>query len=410
MPSALTPPARGTRPRNRRAITIAAAVDLFARQGYPNVSMGDVAASTNVGASAIYRHFRGKADLLIAAIQTELQPYTAAVETAKQRCAAAPDASPQACLDDALRALSAAAVEHRKLGVLWQREARSLAPEELGEVRAEMRATTGMLRELVEAARPDLPSAHAGLLAWCAMGAIVSLGFHNLTLPRDALVELLTDIASTIVSAELAASPENGAGTPPRTASRSGGREGRAHDLTRRQEILATAVHLFADRGFGTVTVDEIGEAVGIAGPSLYGHFENKQQILAEAMAEGSHRLHRVVERVRTESQDPAAALAFLIDSYIDEALGDRFLLRVVLSDMDALEPEERAKVRSMQRDYIDAWSAFYGAVTGEETVRARIRVQAVLLLINDAVQTPHLQAVPDLRDALRAIAAAVLR
>ena len=57
-------PARGTRPSNRRQLIIDAATDLFCRRGYANVAMGDVAEAVAIGPSALYRHFRGKQDLL----------------------------------------------------------------------------------------------------------------------------------------------------------------------------------------------------------------------------------------------------------------------------------------------------------------------------------------------------------
>ncbi len=61
-------PARGTRPANRRQLIIAAAADLFSRRGYAGVGMGDVAEAVAIGPSALYRHFRGKQDLLAAVV------------------------------------------------------------------------------------------------------------------------------------------------------------------------------------------------------------------------------------------------------------------------------------------------------------------------------------------------------
>src|SRR5580765_4982416 len=57
-------PARGTRPSNRRELIVSAATDLFAGNGFENVSMSKVADAVAVGPSALYRHVSGKDQLL----------------------------------------------------------------------------------------------------------------------------------------------------------------------------------------------------------------------------------------------------------------------------------------------------------------------------------------------------------
>ena len=67
-------PARGTRPSNRRQLIIDAPTDSFSRKGYANVAMGDVAEAAAIGPSALYRHFRGKQDLLATVVEAALHP------------------------------------------------------------------------------------------------------------------------------------------------------------------------------------------------------------------------------------------------------------------------------------------------------------------------------------------------
>ena len=87
---AVVRPARGTRPPNRRQLIIDAATDLFCRKGYANVAMGDVAEAVAIGPSALYRHFRGKQDLLAtvvgAALDTLDDAFTAAEDERLARC------------------------------------------------------------------------------------------------------------------------------------------------------------------------------------------------------------------------------------------------------------------------------------------------------------------------------------
>ena len=60
-----------------------------------------------------------------------------------------------------------------------------------------------------------------------------------------------------------------------------------------RSRILDAAVTLFAERGFGSVSVREVVERVGCTKPALYYHFGSKADLYLEAV---HTRLHAVVE------------------------------------------------------------------------------------------------------------------
>jgi AcrR family transcriptional regulator len=54
----------------------------------------------------------------------------------------------------------------------------------------------------------------------------------------------------------------------------------------RRRQVRTAALELFAAQGYRTTTVDDIGERVGIRGPSVYKHYRSKQELLVEIMVE----------------------------------------------------------------------------------------------------------------------------
>jgi AcrR family transcriptional regulator len=76
-------PARGTRPVNRRQLIIGAATDLFSSKGYAGVGMGEVAEAVAIGPSALYRHFRGKQELLATVVTEALNTLDAAITKAE---------------------------------------------------------------------------------------------------------------------------------------------------------------------------------------------------------------------------------------------------------------------------------------------------------------------------------------
>ena len=72
---------------------------------------------------------------------------------------------------------------------------------------------------------------------------------------------------------------------------------------TREEAILQTTCQLLGEKGFDTMTMDDVAQGVGIAKASLYKHFNSKEDLCCAAMVQ-------VLGRVRSylDSLDPAAA------------------------------------------------------------------------------------------------------
>ncbi|MEU3960629.1 TetR/AcrR family transcriptional regulator [Streptomyces buecherae] len=184
---------------------------------------------------------------------------------------------------------------------------------------------------------------------------------------------------------------------------------------TRREQILAEAARLFAERGFHGVGVDEIGAAVGISGPGLYRHFAGKDAMLAELLVGISERLlaggkQRVAQANRSAGSaaetaaEPAAVLDSLIDGHIDFALDDRPLITLHDRELGQLRESDRKLVRQLQRQYVELWVDVVRALRPDASEgQARAAVHAVFGLLNS---TPHLGSAHSLpgRDATAAL------
>src|SRR3954463_791978 len=83
---------------------------------------------------------------------------------------------------------------------------------------------------------------------------------------------------------------------------------------SRRDEILAIAVGLFATRGYHGVSMDDIGAAAGVTGPALYHHFAGKEARLAAALTPVSENLLAGGRARLAEHVEAGAALTALID------------------------------------------------------------------------------------------------
>lgn len=74
---------------------------------------------------------------------------------------------------------------------------------------------------------------------------------------------------------------------------RSGAREAgpRARRGPSREAIVAAAERLFLERGFGSVSMDELAEAAGVARRTLYNQFASKEEIFREMLLRVSGQL-----------------------------------------------------------------------------------------------------------------------
>ncbi|MEU8001881.1 helix-turn-helix domain-containing protein [Catellatospora sp. NPDC049111] len=88
---------------------------------------------------------------------------------------------------------------------------------------------------------------------------------------------------------------------------RSGAR--RLPAATAREEILDAAAELFAQRGYAATSTRLIAEAVGIRQASLYYHFDNKEQILAELLEATVRPSLDYAADLERQGAAPAAAL-----------------------------------------------------------------------------------------------------
>ncbi|KKW65806.1 helix-turn-helix domain-containing protein [Mycolicibacterium elephantis] len=375
-------PARGTRPRNRRRLIIDAAAELFHQRGYSAVAMSDIAAAVAIGPSALYRHFAGKNDLLATVIEDALTRLDDALRTADDTA-------------DIAGVLAGAVLRPRTVGVLWRREAHNLTDVDRKRVRTIAKRIGRRLSVHLRDRRPELTAEDADLLAWCALGVANSISFHNLSLPEPRFAEL---IAISLQARPI--STDGGADNRPATVA--------TH--SRREAILAAATTLFAEKGFAATSIDDIGAAVGIAGPSIYSHFEAKTDILVAAMSRGNESLWLELNRAVEDIRDPSEALSRVITSYLTFALKNPGLIEVLMSGARHLPPDESRWARRSQRDYIDEWvhlmRQIHPSVTATE---ARIRVHACQLMINDVAVMRRLRGLPGAKEVLGDIASALM-
>lgn len=176
----------------------------------------------------------------------------------------------------------------------------------------------------------------------------------------------------------------------------------------RRSQLLSAAEALIAERGFLAVRLEDIGAAAGVSGPAIYRHFAGKEALLVELLVGISTRLLEGGRAVVAQADDPAAALAGLIEFHLDFALTEPDLIRIQDRDLANLPATAQRQVRRAQRRYVETWVGVLREVNpGLPEDRARVMAHAAFGLLNS---TPHLNTPHSVRPAATEESRAVLR
>lgn len=125
----------------------------------------------------------------------------------------------------------------------------------------------------------------------------------------------------------------------------------------RRSAYLQVAAALFAQRGFGGVSIDELSAAAGVSGPAFYNHFSGKDEILVELLEAASERLLLGGEQIVDEGGAPGEVLERLVAFHLDFALTERDVIRIQDRELAALPDAANHRVRALQRRYVETWS-----------------------------------------------------
>ena len=380
------------RPAHRKAQLAEAAAELFGRHGYHAVSVNDIACAAGVTGPAVYRHFGSKQDMLAHVLITGLEVFDQVTA----------DAVAAGGLPELLTAVAALAVERREVTALWRWQGAHLGrPEQTTIRRAGARIMDRWSAALL-AARPDLAAEDADLLCWAALSVFGSISVHHLSVPRKRFERLLTGLASAVLAYRGLPAPEpSAAGTP---SWRTSG------PASRREELLTAATRLFRERGYRAVSMEDIGAAAGIAGPSIYRHFSAKADILVAAGYRMADRLQVDAERALREAASPADALDRLVGSYVDTVLRSDNLMALLVGESVGLAERDAKELIRVQRAYVAEWVKLLVELAPAVSEReARITVHAALTIVNDLTRTPRLAARPGLAAGLAGLARTVL-
>jgi AcrR family transcriptional regulator len=413
----------GRRQRDRRAQLAQIAAELFRQHGYHNVGVGDIAAAAGITGPAVYRHFANKQAILGHVVLSGLDSFAASIAPSIAATAVDGSVSGDWCSNtnrhsrpslaaERLRIVAASvsqlAVERRELGALWRREGRNLATADRAALVTQARQAVQFGVDLVRGVRPSLSEADAALLCWASLSVWGSIADHHVALSKARFEALLTEMVLAIVRCDAVPAPDGGPSST--TIPGVGGTWSTPIAQPRREQLLTLAARMFRVHGYRGVTMEDIGAAAGITGPSIYRHYTGKADLLRAMCDRVGGRLRAGVESALQAGHEPRPALRQLTTSFVHTVLQHRDLVAAYLMEGRNLPERDRTELRRLQRDYLTHWVALLAALDPTlDDKQARIRVHAAFAVVNDLARTGRFAPRPHLADELVTLALAVL-
>ena len=162
-----------------------------------------------------------------------------------------------------------------------------------------------------------------------------------------------------------------------------------------RAEILTAAERLAIERGFGGVTTKEVARAAGCSEGSIYNHFRDRSDLLAQVVAARVIAVsHNLGQTVATKPATRGELVAGLVGA-VSGAYGQL----IALSTSLVADPEVRARFNEVLEEHRapesvnDAVAAVITTGQGDGLVRVDVDARAVALLFTGPCHQAALHA-----------------
>lgn len=335
--------------------------------------MAEISGALGLSGSSVYRHLPSKEALLEEAIDSALGGIERAIEEAPDFAAIC-------------AGLASVTVSRPDAWILVRRELRHLGPQARAAARSRVAAIVERSCATLAAERPDLDPDEAELRARMAIACLAAPSQYPHHDRVDVEIASVARVATEVADGGEVAPPARGKGDIGVVATSWPG-PGDDQMGGRRAELLAAATELFSRKGYRQVSLDDIGAAVGMSGPSVYHHFSGKSQVLLGVLAGATGEMEEGRRAILRAGERPAETLALLVRYTLQFALRHAQVFRIFINDAIYLAPDDFALIDSAHRRHVATWTVLAESVVpADDPVDPVQRVACALSLLNELV------------------------
>lgn len=137
-----------------------------------------------------------------------------------------------------------------------------------------------------------------------------------------------------------------------------------------REEILASATSLFAERGYRAVTIDDIAANLGYTKSVVYYYFKSKNEILWQIISRIFDGFLQKVLAIKELNLPPDDTFARMVKQHALSVMDNPQWTSIFNKEEPELDPAQRRQVRRMKRDYDALFESVYEAGVAQRKFR----------------------------------------
>ena len=157
------------------------------------------------------------------------------------------------------------------------------------------------------------------------------------------------------------------------------------NEHSRRDELLAIAGGLFAERGFKNTTVRDIADAAGILSGSLYHHFDSKESMVDEILRGFLDDLFGKYREIVASGLDSRATLEALVTTSYEAIDASHSAVAIYQDEVKHLVANERfGYLSELNTEFRELWMGVLEAGVTDGSFRSDIDVELAFRFLRD--------------------------
>jgi AcrR family transcriptional regulator len=117
----------------------------------------------------------------------------------------------------------------------------------------------------------------------------------------------------------------------------------------RREQLLETAMQVFARQGYHAASMNDVADAAGVTKPVLYQHFSSKRELFIELLTEIGNQLRDRIAKATAEATGPREQIEMGFRAYFDYVGANTDAFRVLFGSGARRDPEFSSFARGVE-------------------------------------------------------------
>ena len=153
---------------------------------------------------------------------------------------------------------------------------------------------------------------------------------------------------------------------------------------SRRDELVAVAARLFAERGYHGTSMADLAEAMGVQKGSLYSLTGSKQDLLVLITRDGAASFHGALDGMPDDGE-PLERVRLALRRHLAVVAAQVDAATVFTREWRFLDEPERTAFRIERRRYEERWRELLREAAERGALRSDLDVEAAVLLVLSA-------------------------